>query len=97
MRHFRLLFAVGLAASASFLRAQSTRVTLPDTPAGRLLGMWIQAFNSRDSAKMGAFVRQYMPELQTRSPTTVFMRLHQTNGDTSRWHRSRRVSHSTLT
>jgi hypothetical protein len=79
MRLIRLLFAVGLVASAPFLQAQSTRVAVPDTPAGRLLGMWIQAFNSRDSAKMGAFVRQYMPELQTRAPA-AFARLWQIHG-----------------
>ena len=80
MRLLRLLFAVGLAASAPVLGAQSARVALPDTPAGRLLGMWITAFNSRDSAKIGAFVRQYMPaEVQTRAPS-VFMQLRETRG-----------------
>jgi hypothetical protein len=79
MRLLRLLFAVGLAASASVLQAQSTRMALPDTPAGRLLGMWVQAFNSRDSAKMGAFVGQYMPDVQTRA-TAAFARLWQTHG-----------------
>ena len=76
MRLIRLLSAVGLAASTSVLPAQSTRAVLPSTPAGRLLGLWIQAFNSRDSAKMDAFVRQYMPEVQTRAPA-AFARLWQ--------------------
>lgn len=80
MRHFRLLFAVGFAASASVLQAQSSRVALPDTPAGRLLGMWIQAFNSRDSATMSAFVREYMPDVQTRAPA-AFARLWETHGN----------------
>ena len=80
MRLLRLLFAIGLAASAPVLQAQSTRVALPDTPAGRLLGMWITAFNSRDSTKMGAFVQQYMPEVQKRSPY-VFTRLRERAGD----------------
>ena len=79
MRLTRLLFAVGLAASTPVLQAQSTRAVLPSTPAGRLLGLWIQAFNSRDSAKMDAFVRQYMPDVQTRAPG-AFARLWQTHG-----------------
>ena len=79
MRLLRLLFAVGLAASTSVLQAQATRVSLPDTPAGRLLGMWIQAFNSRDSAKMDAFARQHMPDVQARAPA-AFARLWQTHG-----------------
>ena len=78
-------------------RHNPPRVTLPDTPAGRLFGMSIQAFNSGDSAKMGAFVRQYMPELQTRSPATVFTRLRRRSGGIQRSHRSPRVSHGAST
>lgn len=74
MRLLRLLFVAGLAASATVLRAQANGVAVPDTPAGRLLGMWIQAFNSRDSARMDAFVRQYMPDMALRAPA-AFARL----------------------
>jgi hypothetical protein len=67
-----------LGASAPAVQAQGQRVALPDTPAGRLLGLWLDAFNSRDSVKMDAFVRQYMPEIYDRAPA-AFARLMRTN------------------
>lgn len=50
---------------------------IPDTPPGRLLGLWLDAFNSGDSAKIGAFARQYQPQLRQIDGT---LRLRQTTG-----------------
>jgi hypothetical protein len=69
-----LIFAALVAASVPCLGAQAPRVALPETPAGRLLGLWLQAFNSHDSTKMDAFVRQYMPDVRDRAPA-AFARL----------------------
>src|SRR4051812_3317564 len=67
MRLCRLLLAAGLAASAPALHAQVSPVALPDTPAGRLFAMWLDAFNSGDTIKMGDFVDRYMPQMRIRS------------------------------
>lgn len=40
----------------------ATQPTLPDTPAGRMLGKWLDAFNSGDRARMTAFLETYQPE-----------------------------------
>jgi len=36
-------------------------VTPPDTPAGRMLGMWLTAFDSGDAATVQSFYEQHMP------------------------------------
>lgn len=36
-------------------------ITPPDTPAGRMLQMWLAAFNSGDAATVQAFYEQHMP------------------------------------
>lgn len=41
-------------------RAQT--VSIPGTPAGRALKAWLDAFNSGDTAKLSAYVRQYEPD-----------------------------------
>jgi retinol-binding protein 3 len=52
--------AVAVVIMASSLGAQS--VALPNTPAGRVMQAWLDAFNSGDTARMGAYVRQYDPQ-----------------------------------
>ena len=46
-------------------RAQSPNV--PTTQAGVVLRAWLDAFNSGDTTRMGAYYRQYQPELNTQS------------------------------
>jgi len=46
---------------ASSLCAQTT--TPPDTPAGRVLSAWLEAFNTGDTARMDAYYRRYQPDL----------------------------------
>ncbi len=36
-------------------------VALPDTPAGRVFGAWLEAFNSGDRARLDNFTRSYFP------------------------------------
>lgn len=38
-------------------------VPVPDTPAGRLTGLWLEAFNSCDAARIKAFHDTYAPQL----------------------------------
>jgi hypothetical protein len=71
----RLACAVALFAAlcstfiaASTLRAQTvgtqqSKVAIPDTPAGRVLKAWLDAFNSGDSARISAYCRTYQPQL----------------------------------
>ena len=74
---FRSMLCVAalLIAAASIGVAQAPAI--PDTPPGRLLRLWLDAFNSGDSAKIGAFARQYQPQLRTIDGT---LRLRQTTG-----------------
>jgi hypothetical protein len=44
--------------SPAFVWAQ---VTIPDTPAGRTLRVWLDTFNSGDRARMEAYVQKYEP------------------------------------
>jgi D-alanyl-D-alanine carboxypeptidase len=43
------------------VQAQTARVVLPDTPAGRQLAAWIEAFNSGDDARLAAYVSEEWP------------------------------------
>src|SRR5215510_2283616 len=36
--------------------------TIPDTPAGRTLQAWFDAFNSGDRGRLGAYFKKYDPE-----------------------------------
>jgi len=38
-----------------------SQVTIPDSPAGRALSMWLQAFNSGDSDRMQEYFKRYRP------------------------------------
>jgi retinol-binding protein 3 len=55
----------GLAASAQTQQpapAASPPAAFPDTPIGRAVNEWMDAFNSADSARLGAFYRKYKLE-----------------------------------
>ncbi|WP_161966129.1 S41 family peptidase [Steroidobacter cummioxidans] len=41
--------------------AHSEQESIPDTPAGRVLAAWLEAFNSGDQARIGAYQQQYEP------------------------------------
>lgn len=41
--------------------AHSERETIPGTPAGRVLAAWLEAFNSGDQARIGAYRQEYEP------------------------------------
>jgi hypothetical protein len=43
--------------------SQSTAVTIPTTPAGDAFRAWLDAFNSGDSARVGAYSRRYEPDM----------------------------------
>jgi retinol-binding protein 3 len=38
------------------------QISIPDTPAGRTLRAWLDAFNSGDRAKVESYVKKYDPE-----------------------------------
>jgi len=44
------------------LHAAAAAVTIPDTPAGRALSVWLEAFNSGDRARLDAYYKKYEPE-----------------------------------
>ena len=39
-----------------------TQTTIPDTPAGKVLRAWLDAFNSGDRSKMEAYIKTYDPQ-----------------------------------
>ena len=44
------------------LNAASAGVTIPDTPAGRTMGAWLEAFNSGDRVRLDDYFKKYDPE-----------------------------------
>ena len=65
----RAVLALCLAATSfASLGAQApAATTIPDTPAGRVLRAWLDAFNSADTVRMDAFYRQHQPDRSARS------------------------------
>src|SRR5262249_54053366 len=59
-RRFALVLAIvlSLGAARSTIAAQGAA---PDTPAGRVLKAWLEAFNSADSASMETYYQKYEP------------------------------------
>jgi peptidase S41-like protein len=49
------------------LLARSQAPDVPSTPAGVVLRAWLDAFNSGDTTRLGAYYRQYQPELNAQS------------------------------
>ena len=54
MWHRILVLVLALAPLGS-----SAQVAIPDTPAGRVLGTWLEAFNSGDRARIEAYIKSY--------------------------------------
>ena len=46
---------------AQAVAQQSAAVAIPDSPAGKMLSAWLEAFNSVDSAKIAAYIRKNEP------------------------------------
>jgi len=44
------------------LHAASAEVTIPDTPAGRTMNAWLEAFNSGDRTRLDDYYKKYEPE-----------------------------------
>jgi retinol-binding protein 3 len=55
-----LLYMIG--AWVLGLNVASAQVTIPDTPAGRTMGAWLEAFNSGDRARLDDYFKSYEPE-----------------------------------
>src|SRR5690349_840692 len=51
-----------LAPTCILLATLSAQTTIPDTPAGRVLRAWLDAFNSGDRAQIQSFHSKYQPE-----------------------------------
>src|SRR5262249_27656351 len=76
MSRLRLFGLVACLVSA-ILPLHSQTATPPDTPAGRVLRAWLDAFNTGDSTRMEEFYRRYQPDV-TAANTLPFRR--QTQG-----------------
>ncbi len=62
MRYLSCLILFSFLLLPSSAWAQSAAQTaIPDTPAGRVLSAWLQAFNSGDVAQLDAYCRKYDP------------------------------------
>jgi hypothetical protein len=60
-----IVAALALTTAFAPLGAQATQagqVAIPDSPAGRVLTLWLDAFNSGDAPKMDAYYRRYEPD-----------------------------------
>lgn|SRR2546422_8056247 len=67
MTHLRPLvfsFTVALSLSSAPLQGQTS---IPNTPAGRALRAWLDAYNSGDSAHVAAFLRTYQLDFAIRN------------------------------
>jgi retinol-binding protein 3 len=54
------VFVLAVVASPTVARAAA--IAVPDTPAGRVLQAWLDAFDSGDAAKIAAYCKKYAPE-----------------------------------
>lgn len=59
LRKFRLALILSVLLSGVLAYPQTT---IPDTPAGKVLRAWLDAFNSADRAKVEAYIKTYDPE-----------------------------------
>jgi hypothetical protein len=56
------MFHVPCLALLIAVMAGGAQPAIPDTPAGRTLKAWLEAFNSGDRGQMGAYYRTYEPD-----------------------------------
>lgn len=61
MRRFPIFTSFLLLVFPAAAFAQSAQTTIPDTPAGRVLSAWLQAFNSGDQTQLDAYYHKYQP------------------------------------
>lgn len=67
-RRAALVLCCAIAIGSAAVHAQTpTTPAIPNTPAGRVLRAWLDAFNSADSARMDAYARQYQPDRSVQS------------------------------
>jgi hypothetical protein len=59
MSKFHVLAALALVLLAAAPTVWSEEVAVPETPAGRVLAAWLEAFNSGSAEKVGAFQKQH--------------------------------------
>jgi retinol-binding protein 3 len=59
LKNFRLLLFLPILLFAEIGPGQTT---IPDTPAGRTLRAWLEAFNSGDRGKIEAYIKTFEPE-----------------------------------
>jgi hypothetical protein len=57
----RLKTALVFIAILAVSPVHAERESIPDTPAGRVLAAWLEAFNSGDRARIGAYQQEYEP------------------------------------
>jgi hypothetical protein len=62
--HRLVAIAASLVALCAGTPAAAQVVTIPATPAGAALREWLDAFNSGDSARFGAYLLRYEPDLE---------------------------------
>jgi retinol-binding protein 3 len=61
-KHSLLTIAVFSLISLLFAQIGQTQTAIPDTPAGRTLRAWLDAFNSGDKAKIETYIKTFEPE-----------------------------------
>lgn len=67
-RRAALVLCCAIAIGSAAVHAQTPSApAIPNTPAGRVLRAWLDAFNSADSARMDAYARQYQPDRSVQS------------------------------
>jgi hypothetical protein len=59
---FRLLMVAITVLGCGLVCAAAPAPTIPDTPAGHTLGVWLDAFNSGDRARVESFLKTYAPQ-----------------------------------
>src|SRR5216110_3335218 len=62
MTHLKPLAAAFCAAITVASAPLSSQTAIPNTPAGRVLGAWVDAYNSGDSARVAMFFGTYSVE-----------------------------------
>lgn len=69
LRRLNVLLFVFACSASTFARP-----TIPDTPAGRILAAWLDAFNNGDRARIDGFVKMYAPGPQQTALTSAQFR-----------------------
>jgi D-alanyl-D-alanine carboxypeptidase len=70
---------IATAALAASIAASANAAEIPDTPAGHVLTMWLDGFNSENTAKLQAYIDKY----HRKSTPQNYIDLHRITGDLS--------------